>query len=74
MDGRIYSAYPMDADTVAKIAAKFTESLGKPVALKPYVDAKLIAGFVVQIGFLRFDYSAGARLKEMMTHMLNEPS
>jgi F0F1-type ATP synthase delta subunit len=72
MDGKIYTAYPMDADTVLKIAGKFTERMGSPVTLKQVVDKRLIAGFIVRIGFLRFDYSAGARLKEMMRRMLNE--
>jgi F0F1-type ATP synthase delta subunit len=72
MDGKIYTAYPMDDGTVLEIAAKFSEKLGKAVALAQVVDSRLLAGFVVRIGFLRFDYSAGARLKEMMRHMLNE--
>jgi F0F1-type ATP synthase delta subunit len=72
MEGTIYTAYPMDEDTVLQIARKFTEKLGKPVTLKQVADKRIIAGFIVRIGFLRFDYSAGARLKEMMRHMLNE--
>jgi F0F1-type ATP synthase delta subunit len=71
MEGTIYTAYPMDADTVLQIACKFTDKLGKPVTLKPVVDNRIIAGFIVRIGFLRYDYSVGARLKEMR-HMLNE--
>lgn len=72
MEGKIYTAYPMDADTVLQIAGKFTERMGQPVTLSQVVDKKLLAGFVVRIGFMRFDYSAGARLKEMMRHMLDE--
>jgi F0F1-type ATP synthase delta subunit len=72
MDGKIYTAYAMDADTVLKIAEKFEEKMGAPVNLKQEMDKSLIAGFVVQIGFMRFDYSSKARLKEMMRHMLEE--
>jgi F0F1-type ATP synthase delta subunit len=72
MDGRIYTAYPMDSGAVAGIAGKFTDKMGTAVTLTQVVDRSLIAGFVVRIGFLRFDYSARARLKEMMRHMLNE--
>jgi F0F1-type ATP synthase delta subunit len=72
MEGKIYTAYPMDADTVSQIAGKFTERMGQKVALTQVVDKRLLAGFVVRIGFLRFDYSAGAKLKEMMRHMLDE--
>lgn len=72
MNGKITTAFPMDADTVLRIAEKFTERMEAPVTLKQEVDKALIAGFIVQIGFLRFDYSARARLKEMMRHMLNE--
>lgn len=72
MEGSIYTAYALDAGEVAGIEAKFTERLGKPVKLKQVVDGRLLAGFVVRIGFLRFDYSVGARLKEMMRHMLSQ--
>lgn len=72
MDGKITTAYPMDADTVLKIAEKFEDKMGAPVKLKQEVDKSLIAGFIVQIGFMRFDYTAKARLKEMMRHMLEE--
>lgn len=72
MEGRLYSAYPMDAETTGRIAEKFTQRMETPVSLKQEVDKSLIAGFVVQIGFLRFDYSARARLKEMMKHMLSD--
>jgi F-type H+-transporting ATPase subunit delta len=72
MDGKIYTAYPMDAEAVQGIADKFTERMGSPVRLKQELDASLIAGFIVQIGFLRFDYSARARLKEMTRHMLED--
>jgi F0F1-type ATP synthase delta subunit len=72
MDGKIYTAYSLDPDTLKGIADKFTERMGSAVTLKQEVDSSLIAGFIVQIGFLRFDYSARARLKEMMRHMLGE--
>ncbi len=69
MTGRLFSAYAMDENTVAQIAAKFTEHMGEPVELTPVVDPALVAGFVVQIGFLRFDHSAKAALKEMTRHL-----
>jgi F0F1-type ATP synthase delta subunit len=72
MDGKIYTAYPIADDDVRRIADKFTEKMGEPVILSQVVDNRLLAGFIVRIGFLRFDYSARARLKEMMRHMLNE--
>ncbi len=72
MEGKILSAYPLDDFTVRGIEAKFTERLEEPVTLKQEIDQSLIAGFIVQIGFLRFDYSARARLKEMTRHMLSE--
>ncbi len=72
MEGKLYTAFPMDADTVKSIEAKFAERMEAPVTLKPEVDKSLLAGFIVQIGFLRFDYSARARLKEMMRHMQSE--
>ena len=72
MDGKIYTAYPIADDDVHRIAKKFTEKMGEPVTLSQVVDNRLLAGFVVRIGFLRFDYSTGARLKVMMRHMLNE--
>jgi F0F1-type ATP synthase delta subunit len=72
MEGSVYTAFPLSAEDMAGIEAKFTERLGKPVKLKQVVDGRLLAGFIVRIGFLRFDYSARARLKEMMRHMLSE--
>lgn len=72
MNGKITTAFPMDADTVLQIAEKFTGRMETNVTLKQEVDKSLIAGFIVQIGFLRFDYSAKARLKEMMRHMQSE--
>jgi F0F1-type ATP synthase delta subunit len=72
MEGKLYTAYPMDGETVAGIEKQFTEKLETPVSLKMEVDNSLIAGFVVQVGFLRFDYSARARLREMMNHMLGD--
>lgn len=72
MEGKLYTAYPLDAEAVRGIEQKFSARMEAPVMLKPEVDKSLIAGFVVQIGFLRFDYSARARVKEMMRHMLSE--
>lgn len=72
MEGKIISAYPLDDLAVRGIEAKFAERLEEPVTLKQETDKSLIAGFIVQIGFLRFDYSARARLKEMTRHMLSE--
>lgn len=72
MEGKVYTAYPMDAQTVRGIESKFSERMEEPVTLKAELDRSLIAGFVVQIGFLRFDYSARTRLNEMTRHMLGE--
>lgn len=70
MDGKIVSAYPLDEETVQKIAEKFTVRMSAPVKLKQELDPSVVAGFIVTIGYHRFDYSAKARLKEMMRHML----
>ena len=72
MDGKLTTAFALDEQTVAQIAEKFTERMGTQIRLRMEVDTSLIAGFVVQIGFLRFDYSARARLKEMASYMLSE--
>jgi F0F1-type ATP synthase delta subunit len=72
MEGKIYTAYALEPGEIAGIEAKFTEKLGGPVKLTQVVDNRLLAGFVVRIGFLRFDYSVGARLKEMKRHMLSQ--
>ncbi len=72
MDGKLSTAFAMDEQTVAQIAEKFTERMGTQIHLRQEVDPSIIAGFVVQIGFLRFDYSARARLKELTSHMLSE--
>jgi F0F1-type ATP synthase delta subunit len=72
MDGKIYTAYPLDPESLKGIADKFSERMETSVTLKQEVDSSLISGFIVQIGFLRFDYSAKAKLKEMMRHMLDE--
>jgi F-type H+-transporting ATPase subunit delta len=71
MDGKIVSAYPLDEATVKTIAEKFSARMGAPVVLKQEVDPSIVAGFIVTIGYHRFDFSAKARLKEMMRHMLN---
>lgn len=69
MTGKLFSAYPMDGFTVTEIAAKFSEHMGADVELTQVTDPSLVAGFVVQIGFLRFDHSARASLKEMARHL-----
>lgn len=72
MDGRIFSAWPMDPESVGRIAEKFSERMEAPVTLTQEVDPSLIAGFIVQIGFLRFDYSARARILELKRHMRDD--
>jgi F0F1-type ATP synthase delta subunit len=71
MDGRIISAYPLQEDVVLRIAEKFANRMGIPVHLKQEIDSSVCAGFIVTIGYHRYDYSAKAKLKELMQHMLN---
>lgn len=71
MDGKIVSAYALDEAAVRTITEKFTIRMGTPVVLQQEVDPSIVAGFIVTIGYHRFDFSAKARLKEMMRHMLN---
>lgn len=70
MDGKIQTAYPMDDATLRAIEDKFSQRMGAPVRLTQIVDPTLKAGFVVTIGFRRFDHSAGAMLKDMKRHLL----
>ena len=70
MDGKIMTAYPMDDDTLRQMESKFSERMGAPVKLTQIVDPTIKAGFVVTIGYHRFDHSVGAMLNDMKRHLL----
>lgn len=70
MEGKILTAYAMDDATVRAIEEKFSQRMGEPVRLTQSVEPTLKAGFIVTIGYRRFDHSAGAMLKDMKRHLL----
>lgn len=70
MEGKIQTAYAMDDATVHAIEEKFSQRMGAPVRLTQIVDPALKAGFIVTIGYRRFDHSAGALLRDMKRHLL----
>ncbi|MDD3244093.1 MAG: F0F1 ATP synthase subunit delta [Eubacteriales bacterium] len=70
MEGRLISAHPIDEEVLHRIEERFSRYFGKQVSLTPELDRALIAGFVVTVNHLRFDYSVRTKLSEMKKFLL----
>lgn len=70
MEGKLISAHPVDDETLHRIEERFSRYFGQPVHLQVELDRALIAGFVVTINHLRFDYSVRTKLGAMKKYLL----
>jgi len=64
-DAVIYSAFPMDAGTVADVAATLEKRFGRKLNATVEIDETLIGGIRVVVGDEVLDTSVKARLEQM---------
>jgi F-type H+-transporting ATPase subunit delta len=58
----VTTAIPLDDEYQLKLAQRITEIIGKPVMLKPRVDASIIGGIVIRVGDKLIDGSIRTKL------------
>jgi F-type H+-transporting ATPase subunit delta len=58
----ITTAVPLDNDYQIKLAQRITEIIGKPVVLKPKVDASIVGGIIIRVGDKLIDGSVRSKL------------
>lgn len=58
----VTTAIPLDNEYQLKLAQRITEIIGKPVMLKPKVDASIIGGVVIRVGDKLIDGSVRSKL------------
>ena len=64
-DAAIYSAFPMDAATVAEVQAVLEKRFGRKLTTHVEVDPSLIGGVRAVVGDEVLDTSVKARLEQM---------
>jgi F-type H+-transporting ATPase subunit delta len=62
---RVTSAQPLDARAVQELERTLRHLLGQEIRVELAVDAKLLAGFVVQVGSVRYDSSLDGQLRRL---------
>lgn len=72
LEGKLICAHPVDDATREMVQARFTRYFGQDVRLAVELDRALLAGFVVTVNHLRFDYSVRNRLGEMRKFLLSQ--
>jgi F-type H+-transporting ATPase subunit delta len=65
----VVSAFPLDAEAVAKLSATLKSRLDREVKLSSRVDQSLIGGVVVRAGDLVIDSSVRGKLKKLTETM-----
>jgi len=58
----VTTAIPLDDDDRLRLAQRITDLMGKPVVLKPKVDASVIGGIIIRVGDKLIDGSIRSRL------------
>jgi F-type H+-transporting ATPase subunit delta len=58
----VTTAIPLDDEYQLKIAQRITGIIGKPVVLKPKVDASIIGGIIIRVGDKLIDGSIRSKL------------
>ena len=66
---QVTSAYPLDGEQLAALAAKLKASEGKDVKIEASVDPELLGGLVVRIGSRQIDSSIRTRLNSLAQAM-----
>ncbi len=61
----VKSAIKPDADSLSQIAAFAKKKLGREVKLEVVLDKDVIAGFVIEIAGLEYDYSLRGSLSRL---------
>ncbi|MDD4796678.1 MAG: F0F1 ATP synthase subunit delta [Eubacteriales bacterium] len=74
MEGKLIAAHPVDDETLRRVEERFTRYFGQSVTLQVELDRALMAGFVVTVNHLRFDYSVRAKLSAMKKYLLTQQS
>ena len=61
----LYTAAPVESDTIDVIRARLREVLGKEPVVHPYTDPSMIGGLKLQIGDRLIDASVATRLRRL---------
>ena len=61
----VRTAYPLDAEREAKLAAALSRATGKRVSVKVIVDPTVVGGLVARVGDTVIDGSVRTRLEQM---------
>lgn len=61
----VFTADPLDADSLATLRARLQQSLGKEIVLHPYVEKSMIGGVKLRIGDQLIDGSLATQLRKM---------
>ncbi len=61
----VFTAEPLNADSLAGIKSKLATSLGKDIVLHPYTDSAMIGGVKFRIGDQLVDASVATQLRHM---------
>ncbi len=71
VDVEVVSAFPLDADLQAQLAAALERRLGQEVNLRVKIDESLIGGVLVRAGDLVIDASITGRLEQLANTLMH---
>jgi F-type H+-transporting ATPase subunit delta len=70
MKATVYSAYPMDADTLESIRPVLEKKFGCELDMKVEVDRTLIGSILVKVGDTVLDCSVKEKLAQLKTALM----
>lgn len=73
-EGLLYSAFPLEEETIKKIEETFSKKIGKTVHLKMMEDPKLLAGMKIFIQDTMYDYSLDSKIEAVKEKLLYKKS
>jgi F0F1-type ATP synthase delta subunit len=70
--GLLWTAFPLDGQTAAKISNAFSKILNETVELDQRVDPELLGGIRVEVGGRSYDGSIRGKLSEILRVLQNK--
>ena len=70
LEGRIYTPFELDEETVSKVTDIFSKKYKKQVVFKVILDKRVIAGMRIYVDDTLFDYSIDTKLNQVRDALL----
>ena len=70
LEGRVYTPFPLEENTLKKLEDIFSEKYDKKVTFKVILDKRVLAGMKVYVDDTLYDYSVDTKLNQVRDKVL----